>query len=105
MGSTTFRGNNAFWGGAIYNTEYDGRWAGDDKPVSITTFPDDTVLDDNDAEVGIGFTPLRSITHQNVCVVYMCHTPSRFAIRRFCPKHDGLFTMPFGIPRNLRTRT
>lgn len=38
IGPTTFRENGAWWGGAIYNDE------------SVTTFPDDTVFEDNTAD-------------------------------------------------------
>ena len=47
MGSTTFKDNAAYWGGAIYNN---GR---DSEPT--TTFPDDTVFVDNRAEVRATF--------------------------------------------------
>ncbi|CAN0280934.1 unnamed protein product [Ectocarpus fasciculatus] len=38
IGSTTFRENGAWWGGAIYFTD------------SVTTFPDDTVFEGNTAD-------------------------------------------------------
>eukprot|EP00752_Nemacystus_decipiens_P009969 g8891.t1 len=41
-GSTTFKENSAFWGGAIFND--------DDLPLPTTTFPDDTIFVDNEAE-------------------------------------------------------
>eukprot|EP00903_Cladosiphon_okamuranus_P007798 g7547.t1 len=42
MGSTAFKENSAFWGGAIFNSAHE--------PVPTTTFPDDTVFVDNSAE-------------------------------------------------------
>ncbi|CAN0419823.1 unnamed protein product, partial [Ectocarpus sp. 12 AP-2014] len=42
MGPTTFRENGAWWGGAIYTD--------DGYPASVTTFPDDTVFEDNSAD-------------------------------------------------------
>lgn len=53
-GSTTFQDNVAYWGGAIYNTDEDGTGFNslvDGLPVSVTTFPDDTVFDGNRADV------------------------------------------------------
>ncbi|CAM9677141.1 unnamed protein product [Ectocarpus fasciculatus] len=48
MGSTTFRENAAYEGGAIYTD--DGNVA-DGESASVTTFPDDTVFEDNSADV------------------------------------------------------
>lgn len=53
-GSTTFKDNAAYWGGAIYNTANFGsgfNGSGSDFPISITSFPDDTVFENNTAEV------------------------------------------------------
>ncbi|CAN0273980.1 unnamed protein product [Ectocarpus sp. 6 AP-2014] len=47
MGSTTFRENRAYWGGAIYTSDGDYEYDG---PASVTTFPDDTVFEDNTAK-------------------------------------------------------
>ncbi|CAM9839196.1 unnamed protein product [Ectocarpus sp. 12 AP-2014] len=47
VGSTTFRENWAHWGGAIYTNDADDEFDG---PASVTTFPDDTVFEDNSAE-------------------------------------------------------
>ncbi|CAN0371499.1 unnamed protein product [Ectocarpus sp. 12 AP-2014] len=47
MGSTTFRKNWAYWGGAIYTSDGDEE---NGEPASVTTFPDDTVFEDNYAE-------------------------------------------------------
>ncbi|CBJ25812.1 asn/thr-rich large protein family protein [Ectocarpus siliculosus] len=47
MGSTTFRENAAFMGGAIYTSDGDEE---NGEPASVTTFPDDTVFEDNSAE-------------------------------------------------------
>jgi len=59
MGSTTFKANRGFRGGAIYNS------AGNEEsgtPAAITTFPADTVFVDNQADVskarGVFFTHL-----------------------------------------------
>ena len=43
-GATTFRENYADWGGAIYTRG--GSFNGDDIP-SVTTFPDDTIFENN----------------------------------------------------------
>lgn len=53
-GSTTFKDNGAYWGGAIYNTDEDGQGFNrnvDGLPVSITTFPDGTIFENNRADV------------------------------------------------------
>ena len=62
-GSTTFKENVAYWGGAIYNTDRDGTGfvaSVSDLPVSVTTFPDDTVFEGNFADVR--WSPVRSST-------------------------------------------
>ncbi|CAN0459683.1 unnamed protein product [Ectocarpus sp. 12 AP-2014] len=46
-GSTTFRENSAYRGGAIYTSDGDEE---NGEPASVTTFPDDTVFEDNTAE-------------------------------------------------------
>lgn len=48
-GSTTFRGNTAYWGGAIYSGDI--FTLDDDPPLTTTTYPDDAVFIDNSAEV------------------------------------------------------
>lgn len=50
-GSTTFRENGAFRGGAIYNDDGDEE---DGIPAATTSFPEDTVFEGNDAEVREG---------------------------------------------------
>ncbi|CAM9155721.1 unnamed protein product [Ectocarpus sp. 13 AM-2016] len=47
MGSTTFTDNSAYRGGAIYT---DNGFLEDGDPLSITTFPDDTVFEGNRAD-------------------------------------------------------
>lgn len=51
IGSTTFKANLAFRGGAIYT---DDGYEGDGFPTATTTFPDDTVFEGNTAEVRKG---------------------------------------------------
>lgn len=46
MGSTTFKENSAYEGGAIYTDDGSA-----DEAASVTTFPDDTVFEDNNADV------------------------------------------------------
>lgn len=48
MGSTTFRENTAYEGGAIYT---DDSSVANGEAASVTTFPDDTVFEDNRADV------------------------------------------------------
>ena len=50
-GSTTFTGNEAYTGGAIYNDEGDDE---DGIPASTTTYPDDTIFEGNEAAVSLG---------------------------------------------------
>lgn len=53
-GPTTFRDNAAFLGGAIYYTAEFGsgfNGSGSDFPISITSFPNDTIFENNRADV------------------------------------------------------
>lgn len=67
-GSTTFMGNVAFWGGAIYNTDENGSGftRGGDLPVSTTTFPDGAIFVENRAEVRLTMGGICRI-HPGVC--------------------------------------
>lgn len=50
-GSTTFRANRAYWGGAIYNVAANEEFG---LPAAVTTFPADAVFVDNMADVRKG---------------------------------------------------